>query len=208
MAELVGGALLSSFLQVLFEKLAPKDIPKLFRGKQPIEDVLREVRSVVKSATRLVNDAEEKQISDNDVREWLEDLNDVVYRADDLVDTMNSEAQRRDLKPHQPCCLSIPSGLFTTSGFDSMVKNEATEILRRFKSLLDQKDNLGLRDGLGEIPSYQRPPTPLVEESSVYGRKDDKEVIVDLLLSGDGSEEKLSVISIVGMGGIGKTTLA
>ncbi|KDP31936.1 hypothetical protein JCGZ_12397 [Jatropha curcas] len=42
-----------------------------------------------------------------------------------------------------------------------------------------------------------------VDESSVYGRNDDKEAIIENLLSAD--ENGLEVISIIGMGGIGKT---
>ena len=115
MDELVGGALLSSFLQVLFQRLAPKGISAMmFRGNQPIEDVLREVRSVVKSVTRLVYDAEEKQISDGDVRDWLDDLNDVVYCADDLLDSINTEALRIKMEPDQPSSFNIITNFFTT----------------------------------------------------------------------------------------------
>jgi Holliday junction resolvasome RuvABC ATP-dependent DNA helicase subunit len=49
----------------------------------------------------------------------------------------------------------------------------------------------------------------LVEESSIFGRDDDKEKIISLLLLADANgNENLCVIPIVGMGGIGKTTLS
>jgi hypothetical protein len=51
----------------------------------------------------------------------------------------------------------------------------------------------------------------LVEESSIFGRDDDKEKIINLLLSNNIDESdngNFCVIPIVGMGGIGKTTLA
>ncbi|GMI90442.1 hypothetical protein like AT3G14470 [Hibiscus trionum] len=57
--------------------------------------------------------------------------------------------------------------------------------------------------------AIERPPcSSLVNEALVYGRENDKNAVIDLLLMDDNTDADVSVIPIVGIGGIGKTTLA
>jgi Leucine-rich repeat (LRR) protein len=58
-------------------------------------------------------------------------------------------------------------------------------------------------------PIIDRPPTySYVMESEIVGRDKEKENIINALLDPSHKTEKVSVLPIVGMGGIGKTTLA
>ncbi|XP_062173751.1 putative disease resistance protein At3g14460 [Alnus glutinosa] len=89
------------------------------------------------------------------------------------------------------------------------IEQKIKDLLDKLEYLASQKDVLGLKQGVGGESSKRLPTTSLVDESGIYGRDDDKEKIVSLLLSNDAtSNENLCVIPIVGMGGIGKTTLA
>ena len=50
-------------------------------------------------------------------------------------------------------------------------------------------------------------PYTISDETIVYGRENDKRRVIELLLSDDCRKRDVSVIRIVGPGGIGKTTL-
>ncbi|XP_060669494.1 putative disease resistance RPP13-like protein 1 [Ziziphus jujuba] len=90
------------------------------------------------------------------------------------------------------------------------MKKKLEKILRRFKVFEKSINILGLTNkGVGEKPSPRPPTTSLIEESEFYGRNGDKEAIIKLLLKDDyKGSNKVCVIPIVGMGGIGETTLA
>jgi hypothetical protein len=208
---LVGGAFLSASLQVLFDRMASPEFVDFFRQRKLNKGDVEKLKIRLLSVHKLCEDAEEKQLLDPSVKEWLHNLKDVVYDAEDVLDEIATEALQCKLDAEfQTTATKVRNSISTF--FNHFVK----EIEPKIKMLLDkleylarQKDDLGLREGVGGESSKRFITTSLVEESDIFGRDDDKETIISLLVSDDAScNENLCVIPIVGMGGIGKTALA
>ncbi|KAL6841061.1 hypothetical protein ACP4OV_029030 [Aristida adscensionis] len=71
---------------------------------------------------------------------------------------------------------------------------------------LEELDLLALRMNPADIDL--RETTPQVTEVRIYGRDKEREQIANKLVSSEARNEDLSVIAVVGNGGVGKTTLA
>ncbi|XP_057451378.1 putative disease resistance protein At3g14460 [Lotus japonicus] len=219
-AILVGGAFLGAFLNVVFDKLASPEVVNFIRGKKlgPLLDRMKTTLTVVKA---VLNDAEKKQISDSDVKDWLDELKHVVYMADDLMDHVCTKAAAAaaaaTLKKVTP---NLFSRLFNSQHqkmasryrpFNTQdrrkIATRLEEIVDKLEHILKLKESLDLKE-IAMDNSSSRVPSTSVPDRNIYGRDEDKEAIIKLLLDDNNEGEDVSVISIVGMGGVGKTTLA
>ncbi|RVW30536.1 putative disease resistance RPP13-like protein 1 [Vitis vinifera] len=195
-----GGALLSASLQVLLDRMASRDVLTFLRGQKLSATLLRNLQLKLLEVQAVLNDAEAKQITNSAVKDWVDELKDAVYDAEDLVDHITTEALRRKMDyDSQTQVRNIIFG----EGIESRVE----EITDTLEYLSLKKDVLGLKKGVGENLSKRWPTTSLVDESGVYGRDVNREEIVKFLLSHNASGNGIGVIALVGMGGIGKTTL-
>ncbi|XP_068501334.1 putative disease resistance RPP13-like protein 1 [Phaseolus vulgaris] len=198
-AEVVGGALLSAFLQVAFDRLASPQFLHFFRRRKLDE--------------KLLDDAELKQFTDPHVKAWLFAVKEAVFDAEDLLGEIDYELTRCQVQAQsQPQTFTYKvSNLFnsTFTSFNKKIESEMKEVLEKLEYLTHQKGDLGLKEGTysGDGSGSKVPSSSLVVESVIYGRDADIDIIINWLTSETNNPNQPSILSIVGMGGLGKTTL-
>ncbi|KAL2326244.1 hypothetical protein Fmac_025302 [Flemingia macrophylla] len=208
--ETLGGALFGVVLQVLFDRLDSRQVLDYFRGRKLDEKLLRKLKVKLLSINAVIDDAEQKQFNNSYVKAWLDELRDTVLDAEDLLDEIDYEFCKWEMEDESHTNAS------KVCNFDIQIESRMKEVLEQLEDLLSQKDHLGLKNAIGvgvesisgSKVTQKLPSTSLVVESVIFGRDSDKETIFNWLPADTVSHNQLSILSVVGMGGMGKTTLA
>ncbi|KAH9782464.1 putative disease resistance protein [Citrus sinensis] len=226
----VGELLLSAVFQVLFDRLAPHGgdllnfVSQLGGG---VASELKKWEDCLMMIQAVLRDAEEKQLTDEAVKLWLDDLRDLAYDAEDILDEFATKALDRKFiadRDHGASSskvqMLVPAGCFgcfkiqNTVNFNGKMRSSIKDITGRFDRLCNQRIHLGLQLTPGGTSStttaQRRTPTSSVSiERAVFGRQQDKAKMLEMVLTDTSSDHSnLAVIPIVGMAGVGKTTLA
>ena len=79
----MGGACLSPLVQVLLDKLAVPLIINLFQNSDFDETLLERLKTVLLTVNVVISDAEKSKIMNLVVKDWVNELKDAVYDADE-----------------------------------------------------------------------------------------------------------------------------
>jgi hypothetical protein len=170
------------------------------------------MKNTVSTIQAVLQDAEEQQVHNLQVRDWLVKLRDAVFDADDLLSEFSTHVLRQrvmggDKMPKKVCIFFSSSNQLA---FGVKMARKIKAMRERLNDIANDRNNFQLVGRSLETPVVIRgrdQTHSYVPEEEVIGREKDKEAIIDLLLDFD-LEENVSFISIVGIGGLGKTTLA
>uniref|UniRef100_A0A2N9IKP5 Disease resistance protein RGA3 n=1 Tax=Fagus sylvatica TaxID=28930 RepID=A0A2N9IKP5_FAGSY len=173
-----------------------------------ISSDLKSLELTMSTIQAVLLDAEEKQVKNRGLTVWLEQLKDVFYDVVDVLDEFECEALRRQVvKTHGSAPGQVLSS-FNPLGFSRKMSQKINGIRERLEEIAKHRAQFLLVERLDDKRIVQREMThSFVRDSDVIGRDDDKEKIIDLLMH-PGDDGTVPVISIVGIGGLGKTTLA
>ncbi|XP_020216116.2 putative disease resistance protein RGA4 [Cajanus cajan] len=167
-----------------------------------VDQQIQKLSSYLTAIRAVLEDAEKKQITSNAVKDWLQKLTDAAYVLDDILDECSIHSKSS--------CLSRlhPKGIL----FRRDVGKRMKDITQRFHDIHEERSmfqfSTGVTDKHAEDDDEWRQTSSVITEPIIYGRDQDREQIVEFLLRHAGNSQDLSIYPIVGMGGLGKTTLA
>ncbi|XP_027181794.1 disease resistance protein RGA2-like [Coffea eugenioides] len=175
---------------------------------------MEKLSGLLSTIKAVLEDAEQKQFTNKAIQLWFQKLNGVAYEIDDVLDDYAVEASRVKYKNYgcfSLMCYPVAGNLVIRHKIGTRMK----EILEKFNAITDERIKLGLSDQKRGSNHFQVDSTATHETGSllkepdlVLGRDEEKDKIVKILVNQFRDNENVSVLPIVGVGGLGKTTLA
>ncbi|XP_074285626.1 putative disease resistance protein RGA1 [Silene latifolia] len=165
---------------------------------------LDDLQNTVQTVRAVLLDADAKQDSLNfQEKNYIQELKDAVYDADDVLDEFLTLAKQKQLKRNK------------VKSFFSRFKLLTHGLSSKVKMVNDKLNKIATKSDKFSFKVDCKPMKFTKEETSsflcdkIIGREDDVEKIIALLLgSNNVDQQNVSLLAIMGMGGLGKTALA
>ncbi|MED6162553.1 hypothetical protein PIB30_071574 [Stylosanthes scabra] len=210
MAEAIVEIVINNLSSLIQNELGP------FLG---FNEDLERLRSSLTSIKATLQDAEERQFTQSSIKDWLLKLKDAAHMLDDILDECATHAL--ELHEGRLNCCGSPGKLQYSclSSFNPkhvMFRYKTAKKIKMISERLDQiakeRHDFHLKEIVVDTRTTGvmdwRQTTSLITQPQVYGREKERDNIIDFLVGDASNSLDLSVYPILGVGGLGKTTLA
>ncbi|XP_015165080.1 putative disease resistance protein RGA4 [Solanum tuberosum] len=195
-------------VQVVLEKLLSLTIEKVSSSRD-CNKHLRMLTQNVSIIQAFINDAERRQVDDHAVEKWVKMLEIVAENAENVFDEFTYESLKTQVMQIRNSPMRKVSDFISHTAFKSKMSRKIKNINEELRVINQLAKDLGLQSLI--VSSQQilpfRETDSLVVASDVVGRDNDVAEIKEKMLNMR-DEVVLCTIPVVGMGGLGKTTVA
>ncbi|KAL1535405.1 putative disease resistance protein RGA1 [Salvia divinorum] len=204
-----GAAAIEVLVQNLIKVL--KEEYSLLRG---LDEDAQQLQTTLGMIQAYLNDAEKKSITEDAVKFWLRELEAVAFDADNALDKLSHHLLHKKVKKMKtPKAKDKVLSCFSSFNHISHRRNMAHTIKKinaDFESMNKRATDLGLQSMIVNAPvaANTSSETDSFSLDRIFiGRDDDLPQLVQMLTRPSPVEHIFSIVSLVGMGGLGKTTL-
>ncbi|XP_027345132.1 disease resistance protein RGA2-like [Abrus precatorius] len=203
----------------MLDKLATSAFQNISMARGLYDDV-GNLQNSLTIISAFIVDAENKQTQNQAIVVWLRRLKEAFFDARDILDEIECESLRNQVVKKYANFFTKVHRFFSPSN-PLVFRAKMAHQIKDIKDKIDEIASLRMKLGLSEIhasssssnvPDNQkmarRETHSYVRPSYVIGRDEEKEKIIMSLMVLPSDGDEIDVVPIVGIGGLGKTTLA
>ncbi|XP_058788072.1 disease resistance protein RPM1-like [Vicia villosa] len=206
MAEIAVSLVIDQLLPLLTKEV------KLLRG---IHKEFADIKDELECIQAFLKDADKRASTAEGVKTWVKQVREAAFRIEDVIDEYMIQLKVEQ----QPRCVPIfqkIAHLLKTIIPRHQIPSEILAIKLSICEIKERSERYGFQRSLDQgSSSYRRSPSAkwhdprlgalYIEESEFVGFEEPRKRLIDWMVKGRGER---TVVSVVGMGGQGKTTLA
>ncbi|XP_019189986.1 PREDICTED: putative disease resistance protein RGA3 [Ipomoea nil] len=209
-------AIISGVVNQLF--IIIKDQAQELRATLGVEKEIKNLSSKLNKIRAVLVDAERRSFKEESVKLWVEEMKDLCYDVEDVLDEWSTKSRRQQMERSSQVAAAGSCSSFLPSCFHFKRIVTYRDIAKKIKELDSRLDRITKEKNQFKFDQASVahthtcdhewkpvPSTAYVDASEIQGRESDASALISKLLQGPPGP---LVISIVGAGGIGKTTLA
>ncbi|XVE57353.1 hypothetical protein DITRI_Ditri04bG0084400 [Diplodiscus trichospermus] len=201
-----------SAVNLVLEKLTAFFEKKMQLLREGREDVAY-VRGELERIKAFLKVADALEDTDEDVKVWVKQIRDVAHDMEDILDeymlllTHNHGEGLSGFLHKMSCCVRNMKARYRIASEIKGINSRVRDICEGHRRLRQKfcSDEGSTSNGIGNTWQDRRGDALLLDETDVVGIDESKKKLIGRLVDG-GTDHK--VISLLGMGGLGKTTLA